>query len=185
MDDLKENNFTIVSGGGYPNYFEIIEHAIADLNDFPNINRLVIAVDSEDFTYEEKVNEITDFLSDKNIKIPYFIIIQHFCLETWALGDKSIVKRQPQNKILKDYLKHFDVLNNDPELLTPMESRLNRAQTAEKYLRLLLNERYRNLTYKKSNPEALLHEKYFIALKNRLEETQHIRSFVNFLTAFK
>jgi hypothetical protein len=48
----------------------------------------------------------------------------------------------------------------------------------------MLNEKYRNLTYSKSNPGALLHVKYFEQIKNRLKDTGHIASFGAFLQAF-
>jgi len=48
----------------------------------------------------------------------------------------------------------------------------------------MLNEKYRKLTYSKSNPGALLHDKYFQRVKARLDTTGHITSFNDFLSAF-
>jgi hypothetical protein len=76
-------------------------------------------------------------------------------------------------------------LTNDPELLPDLPVKhFNRAQFADVYLRKLLNNKHRNLTYSKSNPTALIHNKYFDQLNKRLNETGHIGSFEAVITAF-
>jgi len=185
INDVKKDNIIIYSGGGYPSYFEVIEAGIEDVASTPHLDRLVIAIDSEEMTYDDKRKEIEDFISDTGTTIDYKIIIQHFCLETWALGNKKIVSRKPKDKKLQEYNQHFNVLVNDPELLPDYpQDGLNRAQFAEHYLRKLLNEKHRNLTYTKSNPSALLHDKYYDNVKNRLNNDGHNKSFNDFLLAF-
>jgi hypothetical protein len=183
--DVKENNIYVVSGNGYPNYYDIIEDAMNDVNSNNLFDRLVVAVDSEDQTFREKFDEVDSYIKSKNFKKDYKIIIQHFCLETWALGNRAIVSRTPQSENLRRYLSIFNVLTSDPELLPDYKiEELNRAQFAEKYLRMLLNEKYRNLTYTKKNPHVLLNYKYFDRVRARLKDTEHIKSFEDFLTAF-
>ena len=46
--DIVSNNFAIIAGGEYPNYFDVIEAALDDVNNTGNIDRLVIAIDSEE-----------------------------------------------------------------------------------------------------------------------------------------
>jgi|SRR3989339_137747 len=182
---MTNDNFSIVSGGGFPNYFSTIEAAIEDVNSYSNIDKLVIAVDSEDFTYSEKKNEITSFLSHLHCTVGINIIIQHFCIETWALGNQKIMRPNPQSSELREYKKIFNVRLSDPECLPPhKKEELNRAQFAERYLRYALNDKYRNLSYSKSNPEIMLHSKYFKSLCMRYEKTEHIKSFNDFLLAF-
>ncbi|HHE65731.1 MAG TPA: hypothetical protein ENL09_06890 [Bacteroidetes bacterium] len=186
ISDIDEDNFFIVSGGGYPNYFNIIENAIQDVENNPSIDRLIIGVDSEDFTKDEKERELIKFVeSHKTKSIDYKIIVQHFCVETWALGNVAIVRRNPHNSELRDFLKIHNVKDSDPENLpaNPM-LKLNRAQFAELYLRKLLNEKHRSLTYNKRNPRPLLHVSYFTRLQDRVESTGHISSFNDFLQAF-
>ncbi len=183
--NIVNNNFAIIVGGGFPNYFDVIESAIEDVNSVGNIDRLVIAVDSEEMSFEEKSNEISSFLRDKSCSATISIIIQHFCLETWALGNKRVGPRNPKSLRLRTYKNFFDVLENNPELLPPYPpNNLNRAQFAEKYLRTMLNDRNRNLTYSKRNPKVLLKQSYFSEVKKRLETTGHIASFRTFLNAF-
>ena len=182
---IAENNFSIISGGGFPSYFDVIESAIEDVNFYNTIDRLVIAIDSEDLSYSDKLNEMTEYLSQFKCKAEIKIVIQHFCLETWALGNRRIVKPNPQSQKLIQYKRFYNVRSADPELLPSYEiEELNRAQFAEIYLRKALNDKFKNLTYSKRNPKALLNSKYFQRVKERFEQTGHIKSFDDFLTAF-
>ena len=60
---IVENNFSIISGGGFPNYFDVIESAIEDVNFYNRIDKLVIAIDSEELSYSDKLDEMTEYLS--------------------------------------------------------------------------------------------------------------------------
>jgi hypothetical protein len=185
LADVRSNNLVIYSGGGYPKYFDVIRAGIEDVYSNPHIDRLVIAVDSEEMSYEEKRREIVDFVASVSVAIDYRIIVQHFCLETWALGNQVVVTRYPKDERLREYRHYYDVLIRDPELLPGYPpQQLNRSQFASHYLKKILNEKYKKLTYTKSNPAALLHEYYYDRVKARLETTGHIRSFNDFLCAF-
>jgi hypothetical protein len=182
---IQRDNFAIIAGNGYPHYFEIIDAAVEDVNSLGNINRLVIAVDSEEMSYADKYSELQQHLSNLSCAADIRIVIQHFCLETWALGNRAILSSNRQSRQLREYVNFFNVRINNPELLSgyPRE-RLNRAQFAGKYLKYALNEKYQNLTYSKNNPKALLHPKYFGHVRDRFVQTGHIPSFEHFLKAF-
>jgi hypothetical protein len=183
--DVTHNCLYIISGGGYPNYFDVISDGVKDVSDTHLFDRLVVAVDSEDMSYDEKREEVVDFIEGFGMRVEYRVIVQHFCLETWALGNRVIVTRYPQNPNIRIFRRIFDVLTEDPELLPDLpDELLTRAQFAEKYLRGLLNEKYRNLTYSKRNPTALLNYLYFERVKSRFIDTRHIASFNDFLQAF-
>ena len=185
LDEVRHNNLIIYSGEGYPHYFDVIRDGVEDVAANDQLDRLVIAIDSEAMSYNEKRWEIDEFVRSLGKSLDYKIIVQHFCLETWALGNKAVATRSPKEIQLRKYREYFDVLKKDPELLPDYpEDSLTRSQFAEHYLRKLLNEKYRNLTYTKRNPKALLHKKYFERVKRRLETTGHISSFRDFLTAF-
>ncbi len=183
ISKINRNNFLIVSGEGYPYYFDILDAAIGDVEQNQNIDQLIVAIDSEEMTWKEKYSEIEQFITARGFNKNYHIIVQHFCLETWALGNQRVGPRQPKSQKMREYKDFFDVLVQDPELMpayTPEP--LNRAQFAYKYLKLMLNEK--NMLYSKRNPKALLHDKYFLRVKSRFETTGHIQSCSKFLTAF-
>ena len=135
LDEVQHNNLIIISGGGYPNYLEVIEAGVEDVSATKQLDRLVISVDSEEMTFHEKWQEIDGVVKALGKNLEYKIIVQHFCLETWALGNKVIVSRNPKNTKIQELRMHFDVLNNDPELLPDYpEDNRNRSQFAEYYL---------------------------------------------------
>lgn len=184
FDDVVSNHIYIVSGGGYPNYLEVIEDSVNDVADNRAFDKLVIAIDSEDMSYNQKKKEIMDFVDNLGFVIEYQVVVQHFCIETWALGNRNIISRNSADEKVRKYRSIWDVLRQDPEKLPPLDEEHTRAQFAELYLRALLNAKYRNLTYSKHNPKELLNRKYFDRVKSRLIDTGHIASFNDFLTAF-
>lgn len=185
LGDAKQDNFFIFSANGYPDYISRIESAIRDVENTKLYDRLVIAVDSEDKPLKLKELEIQNEVDKTKTKVDVRIVVQHFCLETWALGNVVMYARKPKNAMLREYLSFYNCRMKDPELLPSIDKdRMNRAQFAEIYLRRVLNEKHRNLTYSKNNPSALLHHKYFERLKDRYRKTGHIASFEMFLEAF-
>jgi hypothetical protein len=44
ITDLIRNNFTIISGGGYPGYYEVIKNSILDANRLNNIDYLFVLI---------------------------------------------------------------------------------------------------------------------------------------------
>ncbi|WP_319405333.1 hypothetical protein [uncultured Desulfosarcina sp.] len=185
LSAIVKNNFSIISGGGYPSYFDVIEAAIEDVNSYSLIDRLVISVDSEELSFLDKLMEMNKFISQFKCKADIKLIIQHFCLEAWALGNRMIIRPNPQSLKLIEFKKFFNVRSSDPEELPPYKiEELNRSQFAEVYLRSALNDKFRNLSYSKSNPKVLLNPKYFQRVKERYSDTEHLKSFETFLTAF-
>jgi len=184
LQEIKNNNFIIFSGNGYPQYFKMIDCAIEDVNNLGNIDRLVICIDSEEMSYKQKYDEISEHVKSKKCIAEIKIVIQFFCFETWALGNRKIVPHNPKTEIVKKYKGYFDVSDNDPESLPeyPPEN-LNRAQFSEKYLRKLLNDNG-HFTYNKGNPKYLKHHVFYEEVKKRHLETKHIMSFKFFLEAF-
>lgn len=185
ISDVNSNNFYLVSGLGYPYYFDVIDGAISDINNSGLFDRLVISVDSEDMTCEEKYSEILEYSRGKQCVTEIRIVIQHFCFECWALGNRRVVRRHPTSRRLRTYKQFFNVRVQDPELLPACpDEELNRAQFAERYLRAALNERNRSITYSKGAPKYICYHKYFAQVNLRLDDTGHITSFSSFLDAF-
>lgn len=185
LGDLNQDCVYIVSAEGYPGYFNIIDDAIEDINRIQRFSRLVIAVDSEEMTRTDKHAEINERVATQQCAAQIRIVIQHFCFETWALGNRKLIQRHPSTGKLLEYKRLFDVSVNDPELLPAKpDEGLNRSQFAGKYLQMAINTRHRNMTYTKGNPQALLHDKYFPEVQNRYNNTGHINSFGDFLAAF-
>jgi hypothetical protein len=186
VTEVDTDNFFIVSGNGYPQYFDTILSALEDVATSDIFNRLVICIDSEDMSLQDKHQEVVDFVQDSGYAhIDYRVVVQHFCFETWALANRRIGRRHPQTEPLRSYRQFYNVHSLDPEGLPALAREgLNRSQFAAKYLRVTLNDRYKNLSYSKGNPDVVAHPKYLGELQARLNDTQHIQSFRAFLNAF-
>lgn len=186
LADISSNNYYLISGNGYPQYLKIVDSAVEDCAANQAIDRLVIAVDAEDFSYQEKEHEVVACVAGRLDPQRVCIIVQYPCLESWALGNRIVFRRNPVDSALRRYLQIYDVRTNDPELLPALqEESMNRCQFAFMYLKRVLSDRYAKLTYTKSNPQVIEHPKYFEHMRKRLQETKHIRSFGVFLDAFK
>lgn len=188
VDNIKKiltDNFAIVSAFGYPSYFDVILGVIHDVNSHGGIDRLVIGVDSEELTLHQKQAEMSTYLAGISCSTPIFVVYQHFCIETWALGNRRACQANPSYEPLSTFKRFFDVRISDPEFLPsypPLEN--NRAQFAETYLKAMLHARNPHTTYIKSRPKPLLHHTYFKQILLRHQTTSHIASFAFFLNAF-
>ncbi|MCQ8183473.1 hypothetical protein NP603_20340 [Methylomonas sp. SURF-1] len=185
--ETAENNFIIFDGGGYPSILEMIDNAIEDIINLGNIFTLVVVIDSEEMTRQDKFEEIETYIKKDrpNLNINYKIIVQHFCFEAWALGNRRIVSSNPSNPELIRFLTHHHVRMHDPEELTPISIEYgNRAQFSETYLRRLIQEKHHQ-TYTKRSPDFVFHKTYLEQLIKRLNETNHINSFSELIETFK
>ena len=134
---------------------------------------------------DEKRQEIEDYINGKVCSAEIIVLVQHFCIETWALGNQKACSANPTTHPLIAYKRYFDVRQNDPELLLPWSSlELNRAQFAYKYLRAMLSDKYIRLSYKKGKPDVLTNKGYFNQIVSRYNRTGHINSFEVFIQAF-
>lgn len=186
LQDLEQNNFFILAGYGQSELLgDRVTTAIEDVNTLP-FDRLVIGIDSEDKDYLEKQLEVSDRVDRIGCNVEVRYIIQHFCLETWLLGNKNTFRKNPQDNELLSYKALFDVRLNDPELLPDNEEKSwNRSQFAYHYLRVGLRDVYGSrVPYTKKNPGIVARKGYFNQVRRRCLEEQHILSFQAFLNAF-
>lgn len=187
INEIKDNNFYILAGFGQPYFLQRVEKAVEDVNKNEIFNRLVIAVDSENSDLREKQIEVSKRVDRIGCRVEVKYVIQHFCVETWLMGNRNMFRKNPGDKELVEYMKIFNVRNNDPALLPPHpEKALNRAQFAYEYLRAGIGDVHSNrgLLYSKKDPGIAAQEGYFHQVKSRCVEKQHIFSFKCFLDAF-
>lgn len=189
VDDLrnfKEENYFIFAGHGQSEFPDKVKKAIEDVNNISVIDRLVVGIDSEDKDYDEKLAEVRGWVNQQKCRVEVRYIIQHFCLETWFLGNKTLFRKAPQDAELLRYINLFDIRAADPECL-PANSQegLNRAKFAYRYLRAGIRDVHSNRKcYSKSNPGIVLESGFFSQVKERYVKLDHIRSFKGFLEAF-
>jgi len=108
-DQVENNNYYLISGKGYPNILhDGLDNAVDKIRETKKYDYLVICVDADEETVEERVNYINNFMQEQNINLgetKVEIIIQNRCIETWLLGNKKIFdSRQPLIKPLSNYV---------------------------------------------------------------------------------
>lgn len=183
-DEVENNNYYLISGQGYPNIlYEGLKNAVEKILETQKYNYLVICVDADEESVEERIQYIREFISDQEINLgetKVEIIVQNRCIETWLLGNKRIFNsRQPLNLPLSSYVNYYDVSQNDPEEMGKYDMR-NHADFHYQYLREVF--RAKNTTYSKKNPKDAKEKYYFKELQKRVrDQPEDLKTFQFFL----
>jgi hypothetical protein len=171
IEDMDEARYYLIAGNGYPSYLERIRNAVGDIRAEPGrFDHLWVCVDSEEPTAEQRRTEIVDIMGGA---CP--VVVHDCCIETWLLGHRKLVKRNPQGAHLRDLYTHYDVLTRDPEGMPAWPPRYPlRAALHEAYLKALFCER--KLSYSKQHPSEACDLPYLRELIGRVDETAHLQS---------
>jgi hypothetical protein len=182
----KDNNYFLISGGGYPSIYNVVEDAIEEINDIKKYDYLVICLDAEENTVayiqqeiQAKFNELSAtkqfYLTNINLKV----IVHNRCMETWFLGNGKIYTRQPQSPKLLNYTRYYNISIDCPELMGDNDFNTH-AQFHEDYLKALFQEK--NMNYSKTKPGDVQKEYYLNELQSRVQQQiTHLPSFQDFI----
>jgi hypothetical protein len=183
FDAVKENNFYVFTGGGYPNIKNVLlKNSVTDIEACGNYDYLVVVVDTDNENNDDKIKKFVienNILTNSSCKL--CIISQNPCLETWFLGNRQIYLTA---KTHEDFLSHaafYNVSEQDPELmLKPVDFIGSISNYHSKYLKKMLAAQ--NINYSKQKPANVVKPEYFYELKNRISETNHLCSLRNFFS---
>ncbi len=182
-NEATENSYYIFSGGGIPSIYNHTVNAIKNINDNPIYDKLIICLDGEEIGVEARLDEIKSYIDKSGVKLiescEIHFVVQNICIETWFLGNRKIVKKIPEGLKLREFIKHYDITENDPELMNKIDSYRNKAHFHYSYFREILKEH--NLTYRKSKPTVVMEKTYFQQLEKRTDDTEHIPTFKQLL----
>jgi hypothetical protein len=183
--DVGENNYYIFSANGIPSIYNHVANAVLDINSIngkrgSHYDYLLVCLDTEEESREYILQQIESELRKKGVALQNaeLVVFEHkVCMETWFLGNQSVFKDNPQNAEYLNYIKYYNVGQDNPEEMGNMDA--NRfATTAKfhlKYLKRMLEER--NMTYSKNNTKDVQQHAYLLQLIKRYEETGHIATF--------
>lgn len=184
ISNVNNNSYYLFSGAGIPSIYNHTVNAIKDINDNPIFNRLIVCLDGEEIGVEERINELKNYIQASGVSLvescQLDIVIQNICIETWFLGNRKVVKKIPEGQLLREFINHFNVTSEDPEIMDKMDSFRNKAHFHYAYFREILKEH--NLVYRKSQPKIVMDKAYFEELEKRVNETEHLSSFKSFIT---
>ena len=181
--EATHNNYFLFNGNGFPSLLHNhLSNSIKEINDLKIFNYLVLFLDVDETSVEFRINEVNNFVKENNLQLidcEFIIIPQDKCIETWFLGNKTIFKLNPQNIALMDYVKFYNVKDDDPELMPIFDGFNTHSQFHADYCTEFLRER--NIRYSKNKPNGVVEEIYLNKLIERTKETNHIKSFKNFI----
>ena len=113
------NHFYLFNGNGFPALLHNhLTNSINEVNEKGNFNYLVLILDVDETTIQERINEVNNFVIENNLHLnntELVVIPQNRCIETWFLGNRKIFKNNPQNNELSEFIKFYNVKENDPE----------------------------------------------------------------------
>jgi len=182
-DEVQENNYYLFSGQGFPSLLDThLPKCLEEIEEMGNYDYIVVCLDGDDEGVE-KQKEIVKTYFEKatkqvSITAQLEVIVQNKCIETWFLGNSKIFKQNPISKELAEYIRFYDLKENDPELMEkPASYKASTASFHGKYLNLIFQER--NIKYSKVRPGEVLQEYFLAEIQARAKATGHLQSFQN------
>ena len=178
-DEVSSNSYYLFSSGGYPTILDDVNNAIEDINSCGLYDLLVVCLDSDGDTKEQVTKNVFDSIKTPLKNCEIIVLVQEICFETWFLGNRKIVKRQPSSDF-KPYLDFYDVRISDPVAMDKTDAfELSRSQFHAHYLKKMLLER--RVSYSKSKPKHVASRAYYDELNKRINDTDHLESFGDFI----
>lgn len=178
---VKENNYYLISGGGYPSIYHHLKNAIEEVNEASNYDYLVLCLDADESTPRERTQRINQLLAEEKLQLKSSrlkIIVQNRCIETWFLGNNTVYPRQPVGRDFIKYAKFYDVSRDDPELMGLYKGFPSISMFHYSYLKEMLAER--NIIYSKYSPKAVIEPSFIERLLSRVSTTAHLKSLKDF-----
>lgn len=194
IKEVQENNYVLQSGHGVTQLvtkvlFDTIDTLILNPG---KIDKLVIILDSEELTIEERKKRVEEQINNHypniNFAFDIIILVCNCCFETWLLGCKGLYPLSVEEKsFFYQYYHHYNVETHNPEeMMKPAGSNETTAKFHFHYLHELL--RYKGIRYSKNKPDYVATENYFKGLVERIDTTEHLnsfRTFYNFISSVK
>lgn len=184
ISDVVANNFYLISGEGYPSLLDVkLEDSLKDIRQQGNFDVFWIVLDSDDETVDARRDLVFQRVNDSGIDIGNClveVIVQKPCIETWGLGNRSMISVNQLHGDMSGLFRHYNVRDNDPELMEKEPVFLgSNSLFHERYLKEMLLEK--QIRYSKKNPNGLKEEYYLNELISRAQaEEGHLSSFLFF-----
>lgn len=183
-DEVSVESYYLFNGNGFPSLLHNhLANSIEEINELGTFDYLVLVMDVDETSIEFRKQEVLGFIDEQNLSLPdtteLIIIPQDKCLETWFLGNRNVFKSNPNRTDLIEYVRFYNVKQNDPERMGVFDGFNTHAQFHSEYCKEFLRER--NIRYTKVNPQGVTEETYLNELIKRSVETEHLSSFKSFI----
>lgn len=171
--DVLEDNYYLISGGGFPSILDnhLVDSA-ADVNASGKFDYFVLALDTDDVSATEKVEEVKEFITNHNVvfnNCEVVILPQVVCMETWFLGNRRIYARNPSSAEVSSFTGHYNIAQDDPEKMRQPEGYSGSIGDYHfHYLKTMLREKKITSSYRKSKPRGVTEPYYIDELRSRI-----------------
>ncbi len=192
ISEVRRDNYRLFSIEGNTDRVDNIERALAEINRHNSsaaeegrepFDHLFICLDAEDVGFEIRLAQIESLVAGKVEPTHCHAIVHCCCIETWFLGNRKMMKRNPQSERLRRWKEFYDVSVNCPESMECHSDFRVKAEFHLEYLKEMLRER--GLSYSKYKPNVVLKNTYLRALVGRYEKTGHLQSFGRLVTVWR
>ncbi|MCP4003850.1 MAG: hypothetical protein GY725_06605 [bacterium] len=189
--ELTDGSFVLESAGGYPGILDRIQDSVEGvISAGVRLDQFFVCLDADEESYHERYARASRFLQAQSPPFPFTVIVQHCCIETWLLGDRSLLRPPPKTEELRALRAHYDVRRDDPEAMPAPEGYATRAQFHYDYLKAVVRDRNVGRTreifrYSKRHVGYFGQPSHFRALVERRNDTGHLESFGHLLTAWR
>lgn len=188
---LADGCYRLRSAGGYPQILDRIRGSVAEvISAGVRLDEFFVCLDAEEESYHDRYAEVATVLQELSPPFPFSVIVQDCCIETWLLGDRSLLRPPPKTPELRDLREFYDVRDKDPERMPKQEGYATRARFHQVYLNTVLRDRNvgrtkGRISYKKEKVGYFGEPAHFRALIGRRDNTGHLRSFGHLLNAWR
>ncbi len=189
--ELTDGGFVLRSAGGYPRILERIRDSVEEVESAGvRLDQFFVCLDAEEESYDERYATVARHLQKLDPPFSFAVIVQNCCIETWLLGNRSLLKPPPKTDELRKLRAYYDVSHEDPEKMPARPGYATRALFHHDYLKSILRdlntgrarERIRGT---KRRVGYFGQPAHFRALVERRDETGHLSSFGHLLTAWR
>ncbi len=189
--ELTEGGFRLRSAGGYPQILDRIRGSVEEVESSGiRLDQFFVCLDAEEASYDGRYAEVAAFLQALSPSFLFTVIVQNCCIETWLLGDRSLLRPPPRTEELRDLRSYYDVGRDDPEVMPARAGYGTRARFHLAYLKAVIRDRNAGRTRErirgtKRKVSYFGQPSHFRALVERRDETGHLESFGHLLTAWR
>ncbi len=189
--ELEGGGFRLRSAGGYPQILDRIRGSVDEVESAGiRLDQFFVCLDAEEESYGQRYARVAKLLEELNPPFRSTVVVQNCCIETWLLGDRSLLRPPPKTAELRDLREYYDVRRDDPEDMPGRTGYATRARFHLAYLKAILRDRQaertrRRFSYNKSRVGYFGQPSHVQALVKRHDETGHLKSFGHLLTAWR
>ncbi len=189
--ELDGGSFRLRSAGGYPQILDRIRGSVDEVESSGiRLDQFFVCLDAEEASYDQRYAEVAAFLQALSPSFLCTVIVQNCCVETWLLGDRSLLRPPPRTEELRDLQSYYDVSRDDPEDMPARAGYATRARFHLAYLKAVIRDRNagrirERFRYSKRRVGHFGQPSHLRALVDRHDETRHLNSFGHLLNAWR